>query len=148
MAFEPADKAEVVGMFNDEDGDGSCVRYQPNFDLIREDNYEVHRVLETLADGIPALAGLGTVVMGSELVAQPGMGSQYFHSADAVRAMAEAYRDVTPSALAAAIETVRPEFDSRSFVAMPAIITEKFAVIRDELSIVAENNWAMIAGMF
>ncbi|MBW8881362.1 MAG: hypothetical protein JF615_08070, partial [Asticcacaulis sp.] len=74
-----------------------------------------------------------------------GMGTQYFYTAEAVRRMADAYRQVTPDTLAAAIEKVRPEFDGRFFV--PAYLAEKFAVVRRELAVVADKGWAMIAGM-
>ena len=150
LAFEPADEIKIIALLNDagDDDDFACVRYQPDFDLTREDNYEVHRVLEVLAENSPDLATLGTIVMGSKLVAQAAMGSQYLHTADAVRMMAEAYQIVSPEALSAAIEKVGPEFGSNYLVYMPSVITAKFAIIRDQLSVVASNGWAMVAGMF
>ncbi|EGF93426.1 hypothetical protein ABI_18660 [Asticcacaulis biprosthecium C19] len=108
----------------------------------------MHRVLEVLAEGNPELVALGTIVHGSQPVAEAGMGIQYFYSAEVLRIMAEAYSHVTSDALVAAIDRIRPEFDPRSFECMPAIILEKFAVIRHELSVVADKGWAMIAGMF
>lgn len=150
LAFQPTDKALIIAMLNGEgeEDDSAAIRHQPSFDLVREDSYEVHRVLETLGQRNSELAALGTIVIGSEAVCEIAMGIQYFHSAQAVGIMAKAYAETSPDALTSAIEKIRPEFDAASFEDMPNLIREKFSVMRDDLAFIANNRWAMIAGMF
>jgi len=150
LAFEPKDKDKVIALVAGyaEDGSGEFICYQPEIHLIREDNFEVHRALEELSRDIPELAGLGTIVRGVHPVTDAGMGIQSFFSASDVKTMADAYRNTTTEMLDAAIERIRPEFEPRFFVHLPTIIRKHFEVIRDELSHVARNGWALLAGMF
>ncbi len=153
LAFDPKDEAKAIAMLNGEgdEGGNDCIRYQLQIDLEREVYYDVHRVLEVLAEDSPELAALGTIVIGSRYVADAGNGMVYFYSVETVGAMAEAYRRVTPDELALAVKKVRSEEPQRCPHASPeypAYLAEKFAMIRDELSLVADNGWAVIAGMF
>lgn len=150
LAFEPSEKANVIAMLSGEgdDGGNAAIAYQPDFHLARENHYEVHRVLEVLSEGNLELAPIGTVVIGTAPVAEAGMGIQYFHTAEAVRSMARAYKLVTPDALRDAIERVGSEFEPDCFAGMPEAIAETFEIIRGELAVVADNGWAMISGMW
>jgi hypothetical protein len=152
LAFEPSKKAKMIAMMNgsDDSNEGEqsdAIAYNPDFELIREDYYVVHRVLRALAEGDPDLDLVGTIVEGVEAVSEAGMGIQYFYKPETIRLMADAYRQVTPAALMLAIEKVRPEFDGYDEPALDEV-PEKFEVIREELAVVAKGGWAMIAGMF
>ena len=152
LAFDPADEARIVAMLSGgldgDEGASECIRYQPDFQLIREDHWEVHRTLEALASNHPALAPVATAIHGNKPVVEVGMAYQFLYTAEEMREMADAFARITPANIAAAIEDVRSEFDPRRFEPMPAIIAEKIGILRDETAKVADNGWAMIGGMF
>ena len=150
LAFEQANKLKVIDMLNGNgsDDDGDCILYQPEFGLIREDNNQVHRVLEALAHNSPELSAVGTIVKGLDAVTEVGMGIQYFYSPETIRLMAYFYEAVSQQELDGAVERVLANFDTLDLTSTSAVIAEKFPVLREELSVVAKNGWAMIAGMF
>ena len=152
LAFRPEDEASIVALLNDEGGDEEWdkILSQPDFNLIREDHYEAHRVLEMLARDHPDLAALGTIVIGKRPVAEAGMGVQYAFCAEDIRLFATAYAQVSSDQLMQAIEAVQPEFAHLQDVGIEPIaewMPRKFDAIRQEMQKVADANLAMIAGM-
>ena len=148
LAFEPAEEAKVIAMLSGEGNGEATIRYQPKFGLVREDHYIIHRVLEVVGECWPELAGRGTLVVGTNAVTEAGMGVQYLYSADDVRAFAAAYGKATPESVRAAVERVCLEFglapDGKQALAIPPILE----TIRKEIGLVAQNSWAMVAGMY
>ena len=152
LAFDPADEARIIALLSgeaeDDESASDCIRYQPDFDLIREDHWEVHRTLQAIAANDPALTPVATAIIGSRPVVAVGMGELSLYTAEEVRTMADAFAQVSPAAIATAIEHIRPEFEPRWFEPMSAIIVEKISIIREETAKVANGGWAMVGGMF
>ncbi|CAN5611299.1 hypothetical protein BH10PSE14_BH10PSE14_08500 [soil metagenome] len=147
LAFEPADEAIAIAAVNGEHEGNEWLRYQTEFDLVRENFWELHLVMQKLAAMDAALTPLVNVVVGTRAVGEGPTYPMCLYPVDEVRQIAEAFARVDDPALERAIGETRGEAaeEGRWF---PADLPEAFRRVGGEMKKVAANGWSLIAFMF
>lgn len=151
FAFDPADEARMIGVLSGDGGEGddAVIKGQPRFEMVREDHYQIHRVLEVLAEGERKFSSLSnTIVAGKHWLMDLGMGSQYLFSKDEVADIALALSLVRSVDIDNALDQLVGEYEELGNDTARQNIHRLIENMRDEMATLAENKWALIAGMF
>lgn len=149
LAFEDRDEGLIRALLNgvgDAGGMDRHIRHHGEIRLTRDDYEGMDLLLQALNQTFPALAGLGTVVFGTDEFAAFGMGVQYRFGAGAVRAMADAYDKVTPDLIDAALLAAFEDFDPDHDADMKEALHDQFATLRSDLRKVADHGWTLVTG--
>ena len=148
LALDPEDRTAMRQAITAEQGVDDFVKLSATFDITRDDHECLHLFLLALEDLMPELQGLGTIVIGHDQFYAEGMGYQYYFDPPKVKTMAKAYDRVTPALIDAALDRAFPDFDPDYDGEIKEVIAAQFAQIRECLRPVADQSWAVVAGMF